>query len=110
MSTSSVKFEQLCDEALRQAGDLSAAARDRVVEDLRLRFEFPGEYVAYLDKYGTVNRLRHLQRQLIAHSAAIADVQEAIQRYPDTECARIAIEFADPLGDDFRVAHDLPFR
>jgi hypothetical protein len=53
MSLTSVDFDQVCREALEHGGDLPITVRDRVIEDLRLRFEHPGEYVAYLDRYET---------------------------------------------------------
>ena len=106
----SVEFDQLCHEALRQAGDVSSAVRDRVIADLRLRFEFPGQYVAYLDSYRTVNRLRRLQRRIIGHSTDLGQVQAAILRHPKRERAEIALEFAEPLGEALSVPHDLPFR
>jgi len=75
MSLTSVEFDQVCREALEQAGDLPTAVRDRLIEDLRLRFEHPGQYVAYLDRYETVDKLRRLRRLLIAHSADLEQVQ-----------------------------------
>ena len=61
-SLSSVEFDQLCQETLRDVGEVSAAAKGCLIEDLRLRCECPGEYVAYLDNYKTVNKLRVLRR------------------------------------------------
>jgi hypothetical protein len=105
-----VEFEQVCQEALQQAGDVSAAARDRVVEDLRLRFEYPGEYVAYLDSYRTINKLRRLQRRIIGHSLDLGKVQVAILSHPKRERPKIALEFAEPLGEGLTTPHNLPFR
>lgn len=110
MSTSAVGFDQLCKEALQHAGDVSSAVRDRLLADLRQRFEFPGQYVAYLDEYRLVDRLRRLRRRLIAHSAELSEVQKAIQRHPRRSRPRIALEFMEPLGEEFGVPHELPFR
>jgi len=110
MSLTSVEFDQVCREALEQAGDLPTAVRDRLIEDLRLRFEHPGQYVAYLDRYETVDKLRRLRRLLIAHSADLEQVQAAILSHPKTERPDIALEFAEPLGEELCTPHDLPFR
>jgi hypothetical protein len=110
MSSVSVEFEQLCREALERAGDASSAAKDRIIEDLRLRFEYPGEYIAYLDRYETVNKLRRLHRRLIAHSADLGEVQGAIRAHPKHERPKIALEYAEPLGEDISSLPDLPFR
>ena len=110
MSLTSVEFDQLCREALEQAADVSSAVKDRVTEDLRLRFEYPGQYVAYLDRYETVNKLRRLHRRLIAHSADLGQVQSAILSHPKRERPDIALEYAEPLGEELSTPHDLPFR
>ena len=110
MSLTSVEFDQLCQEALEHAGDVSSAVKDRLIEDLRLRFEYPGQYVAYLDRYETVNKLRRLHRRLIAHSEDLGQVQAAILSHPKRERPNVALEFSEPLGEELRTPHDLPFR
>lgn len=110
MSVVSVEFDQLCREALEEAGDISSVVRDRLVEDLRLRFEYPGQYVAYLDRYHTVNKLRRLRRRLVAHSSDLGEVQAAILKHPKRERPYVALEFAEPLGESLSTPHDLPFR
>jgi hypothetical protein len=110
VSLTSVEFDQVCREALEQAGELPVAVRDRMIEDLRLRFEHPGQYVAYLDRYETVDKLPRLRRRLIAHSRDLGQVQAAIRSHPKRERPHIALEFAEPLGDELRTSHDLPFR
>lgn len=49
---------------MSKAGDAFRVVRERMIEDLRLRFEYPGEYVGYLDKYRTGSKLRGLNRHL----------------------------------------------
>jgi len=110
MPLTSVEFDQVCREALEQGGDLPIPSRDRVIEDLRLRFEHPGEYVAYLDRYETVDKLRRLRRTLIAHSADLGQVQAAILRHPKRERPNIALEFAEPLGEEISIPNGLAFR
>jgi len=110
MSVTSVEFDQLCREALEQAGDVSCAVRDRMIADLRLRFDYPGEYVAYLDKYKMVSKLRRLDRRLLAHSSDLSEVQAAILSHPPQDRAKIALEYSEPLGEELSVMHDLPFR
>ena len=109
-SSSVIEFDQLCDEALRDAGELSAAVRDRLVEDLRLRFEHPGEYVAYLDRYKTVNRLRRLQRRVLEHSRDLGEVQAAINRCTKRQRPHVMLEFVEPLGEELTVPHEMPYR
>jgi hypothetical protein len=111
-SASSVEFDQLCQEilSLSDVGEVSAAAKDRLIEDLRLRCEYPGEYVAYVDNYKTVNKLRRLNRRLVAHSTDLAEIQRSIQRHSQRERARVTLEYVEPLGEEFNVPHELPFR
>lgn len=106
----SVEFNELCEEALRDVGQASAATKDRLVEDLRLRFEYPGQYAAYLDRFETVSKLQRLNRELVAHSSDLADVQQAIARLPKRDRAKVSLEYLEPLGDDFSIPHQLPFR
>ena len=110
MSLTSVEFADLCREALEQAGDVSSAVKDRLIEDLRLRFEYPGQYVAYLDRYETVSKLCRLRRRVIGHSADLGAVQAAILACPKSQRPNIALEYAEPLGGELHTSHDLPFR
>jgi hypothetical protein len=106
----SVELNELCEEALRNVGEASAATKDRLVEDLRLRFEYPGQYAAYLDRFETVSKLRRLHRKLVAHSSDLAEVQQAIARLPKRDRVKVSLDYVEPLGDDFTVPHELPFR
>jgi hypothetical protein len=110
MSMTSVEFEQVCAEALEHGGDLPMPVRDRVIEDLRLRFDYPGQYVAYLDSYETIGRLRRLRRHLIAHNADLEQVQAAILSHPKQQRPNIVLEFAEPLGEELSTSGALPFR
>lgn len=106
----SVEFNDLCEQALRDVGEVSAATKDRLIEDLCLRFEYPGQYAAYLDRFETAGKLRRLNRKLVAHSSDLADVQQAIVRLPKRDRAKVSLDYVEPLGDDFTVPHELPFR
>lgn len=109
-SGASVEFDELCEEALRDVGEASAATKDRLVEDLRLRFEYPSQYAAYLDRFETVGKIRRLDRKLVAHSSDLAEVQQAIDRLPKRDRAKVSLEYVEPLGDDFTLPHEIPFR
>lgn len=110
MSSAEAQFEQLCHDALREAGDVSAAQKDAIVADLGLRFEHPGEYVAYIDRYLVQNRIRRLSREVIAHSSDLSMVKAAFSHFDSEKRAKIQIEYLDPLSDDFELTDHLPFR
>ena len=52
----------MCEQALRNAGKSTRGAQDRIREDLRLRFEHAGEYVAYIDRWKVQHKTRRLSR------------------------------------------------
>jgi hypothetical protein len=110
MASTDVEFDQFCQQALEQAGDTSAAQRDAILADLRLRFEHPGEYIAYIDRYHIPNRIRRLSREVLAIGAELSKVKAAYAHLPRRQRARVQLEYLAPLSDDFQVLHDLPFR
>jgi len=110
MSSAEVQFEQLCQVALREAGEVSAAQRDSILEDLALRFEHPGEYVAYIDHYRVRGRIRRLSREILGHSTDLSVVKAAFARFDSKKRAQVQVEYLEPLSDDFELIHDLPFR
>lgn len=110
MSSAEVAFDQFCQDALREAGEISAAQKDSILEDLGLRFEHPGEYVAYIDRYQIRNRIRRLSREVLAHSRDLSEVKAAFSHFGNDKRAKVEVEYLDPLSDDLELIHDLPFR
>lgn len=53
-------LSRLCEDALREAGEVSAAQEDVIRADLELRFEHAGKYVAYIDHYRVRNKISRL--------------------------------------------------
>lgn len=97
---SSASFDLLLKEAVRAAGTLSAAEQDLIREDLRLRCELPGHYVAYFDHYRTCNGELRLDRELVAHSSRLLEVNQVIDGCPAEERRHLIVAFVDPLDDD----------
>jgi hypothetical protein len=99
-------FHTLCEEALSAAGEITPAQRDRVIEDLRLRFKYANQYVAYVDRIETAGRTRKSARQLLAVSPDLRKIQEALAEYPENERGNVVVDFVDPLGGDLSVPLD----
>ncbi|NUQ62228.1 MAG: hypothetical protein HUU20_07055 [Pirellulales bacterium] len=110
MSSAEVEFDQLCRDALREAGEISAAQRDAILADLRLRFEHPGQYVAYIDRCQVRNKISRLTRDVLAHSTDLSEVKAAFSQLATKKRAKVEVEYLDPLSEDFQLLHDLPFR
>ena len=103
----SPSFEEVCQQALRNEGKLSPAAQDRIREDLRLRFEFPGEYVVYIDRWKVHGRVRRLCREVLGHSPSLKAVQAAIAAAPAADRPKVVVDYADDQDDGPEVPHDL---
>lgn len=98
-------------QALAEAGDLPPEARERLREDLRLQFDYPGEYVAYLDSWKTQRQTRRLLRRVIAHSLSLKDLYEALAALSPKERANVVLHYAvDPHQQELEVHYDLPGR
>jgi hypothetical protein len=104
---SSPTFEKVCEQALRNAGKVSPAARDRIREDLRLRFQFAGEYVAFIDRWKVQGKVRRLCREVLGHSPSLKAVQDAIAAAPAKDRPKVMVDFADDPDDGMEVPHDL---
>ncbi|MGO8689625.1 MAG: hypothetical protein ACLQLG_08315 [Thermoguttaceae bacterium] len=110
MSRAEIQFESLCQDALREAGEISAAQTDSILADLGLRFEHPGEYVAYIDHYQVKGRIRRLSREVLAHGRDLSEVKAAFAHFDKKKRAKVQVEYLDPLAGDFELIHELPFR
>ena len=107
----SSEFEQLCDQALAIAGDVSSAQRERIIADLRLRFEHPSEYAAYIDEYPVVvGNTRHLVRTVVAADPDLRVVHRALADLSKEAQQTAVIDFVDPLTGDLMVPHNLSER
>jgi hypothetical protein len=104
------QFEQLCEDALSAAGEVSPTARDALVADLRMRVEYAGEYVAYTEASHEVKGVQRYTRHLIAHAADLAKVHSALAALPLSKRARATIDYVEPLGDDLHAPHALAHR
>src|SRR5437868_6054 len=85
--------------ALNRGGALAPLGRDRLLADLRLQVEYPGKYVAYIDRIKTVRQVRRLSRGLLAHGASLQDVQDAVNGASPSDQARIVIVFVEGCDD-----------
>ena len=102
----SLSFEKVCQRALRNGGKLSPAAGDRIREDLRLRFEYAGEYVAYIDRWKYQGKVRRLCREVLAHSPFLKSIQDTIAAVADDDRPKVMVDYADdPYEDGVEVPH-----
>lgn len=95
MPDPSPKFEKVCQQVLNGYGELTPVAKDRIVENLRLQFEYPGQYVAYVDRFKTIEKVRRLCREVIATGRSSHDVQEAVRSCPPQDRTRVVVEYVD---------------
>lgn len=100
MPESSLDFETVCREVLNRAGEISAFDRDCIIEDLKLRFQYPNQYIAFIDGWRTVDGVRRLSRRVVAHSADLAELQEPIARLSQRDHSRLIIDFVHEYGAD----------
>jgi hypothetical protein len=110
MSTAEVQFEQICQEALRAAGEISAVQKDLILADLELRFEHPGEYVAYIDRYQIRDKIRRLTREVLGHSHNLSEVIDSFAHLANEKRTKVELQYLEPLSDDYQSLHDLPLR
>lgn len=106
----SPQFGAACRKALRRVRGLDAVGRDRIIADLRLQFDHAGEYVAYIDRYKTLDRSRRLSREVLAHSSSIDGVQLAITNAPLRDQSRIVVRYVDAVDAGPQLLHELPGR
>ncbi len=104
------QFRKLCRQAVRNAGEISAVQRDAILQGLRLRRRYPGEYVAYIDRYPARDKVRRLARELIAHDSDLLAVNDCLSQFARKKRLKVMVQYLDPLLGDFRVLHDYPFR
>jgi hypothetical protein len=84
---------------LASAGDLSAAARSRLREDLRLQLEYPDRYVAYIDTWTGQGEGQCLVRQVVADAPALAELHARLAQLPAEVKARATLDYIlDPNG------------
>jgi hypothetical protein len=103
-------FDDWCRLALERTDDTSAPARELIVEDLRLRFEYPDEYVAYIDRYSGKGSSRRLSREILGHSKDLTCLQAAVEACPDNDLARVVLLYAEPLDMPVSILHGLAGR
>ena len=83
----------------------------RVRSLLELQFKYPAEYVAYIDRWRTKGKIRQLLPQVFAHSASLADVQNAVSELPPQDRPKAVIHYTiDPHQKELPVHYDLPNR
>ncbi|MCI0457677.1 MAG: hypothetical protein L0Z62_11965 [Gemmataceae bacterium] len=81
------------------AGDLSAAARSRLREDLRLQLEYPDRYVAYLDTWSGRGEAQCLRRQVVADAHSLPELHARLAELPAEVRAKATLEYVlDPNG------------
>jgi hypothetical protein len=98
MTNATDALEKAFEDALRCfPADLPDEERQRIREDLRLQFDHPGRYVAYLDVWEEHDGAPVLTRQVVHTGDSYPDVWEAARSHPRADL--LVCEFVnDPLG------------
>jgi hypothetical protein len=110
MPTSAHQFEQLCETALAEAGPLSPAARDSIIEGLRIRQAHSSEYVVYVDEYRLQGDVWRMSRRVLAHDASHERIQVVVSSLSADDRANVRVDFADPLEGDLEIPDELSRR
>jgi hypothetical protein len=78
---------------------LRNSVKDRVRADAKLQFDYPDEFVAYLDTYTGRGRNRRFSRQILAHSHSEIEVMEEYLRLPEEIRNQAEVHYIrDPEG------------
>ena len=92
-------FDTAVQDALRYCPEnFSEDQRILLREDLRLQFDYPGQYVAYLDDWVGTNGARTLTRRVIQAGPRYPDVWEATRNHPRAD--EIVYLYADDPAED----------
>ncbi len=103
----SLSFAKVFQQAMRNSGNLLPAAQDRIREDLRLRFEYAGEYVAYIDRWKIHGKVRRLCREVLGHSPSLKAIQDAIAAVPAKDQPKVVVDYADDPDEGVELPHDV---
>src|SRR4051794_31673646 len=74
---------------------LSSAARQNLLANFGLQYDYPNEYVAFLDDWEGEGRKRRLIRRLVGHSPDVKTVSDLISQLPPEDQKRINFVYAD---------------
>ncbi len=90
-------FEEACRQLLAAFQDeLPPEERDRICADLRLHYDYRGEYVAYLDTWEGDGPGRRLKREVVAHGRRLDDLDSALAEHRDRG---VALRYVDDLAE-----------
>jgi len=94
------EFKKLCEDVLKTVGDVSIAARDKIIADLQLRNEHSCEYAAWLDCYETKGGKNRLNRTILACDSDITVVSDRVAELPSEDIPHLTMDYIDPLDAD----------
>lgn len=110
MSRRSAGFKRVLRQALKEAGDLPVAARERIRADFQLQIDFPGQYVGYIDTWPMHNHVRHFSRQIVAHAPSLADLEIQLAELAPRLRSIVYIDYIIEPDGPLQVHYDLPGR
>ncbi len=80
---------------------LSNAARQNLQANFELQYDYPGEFVVFLDDWEGKGRNRRLNRRLLGHSPDMKPMGELVDSLPQEEQVRVQFVYAyDPFIED----------
>lgn len=109
-ASESLAFKSACSQALKRAGELAPIGRDRIVADLRIRFDYRGEYVAYIDRFKIVERVRRLSREVLAHSRSLKELQHAVDGASERDQPNVIVAYVDEDDESVSLPYELAGR
>jgi hypothetical protein len=79
--------------------------------DRRLQENFAGQYVAYIDTWRQAKSGSRLVRRMLAHSASLKEVSDALEPLSSERRARVVFQYVSEATPGTLEAHyDLPWR
>lgn len=83
---------------------LTSAARQNLQANFELQYDYPNEFVAFLDDWEGEGRKRRLVRRLVGHSPEMKPVSSLVAALPKEDQLRVQFVYAeDPFTNEIRL-------
>lgn len=98
------EFLEFALSAAEKEQKLSHAARVNLRANYEVQYDYPNEYIAFLDDWSGKGRNRRLDRRIVAHSTDMKTVSDAIAKLSHEDRCRIQFLYVDdPFTDVFEL-------
>ncbi len=80
-------------------GKVPSFTREALREDFRLQFNYPSQFVAFIDRWYKQGRARRLKRTVIATAATLWEIDDLVDALPIAQQRKVKVRFfEDPHG------------